>query len=324
VLAQNLQQAVEGSFRPAGNHNLRAGRTSVGDIFHRLIEDIDPAAVAGIDGVLGPARAGTGRDLEYVAPLPFVLDKRRQAERLYRVERGGKLGRPEIETFGRHGLVGCPLGQMPLARRSRVQPSLVIVAHQLGALLGRLAHRMVGDDQESVEIVEYGVEVIMEERQPVLHAGIAAALGYRRIQGVVAGRRAEEREIVLAEAADRLRRQRDFAHRIEIERAGLTNRALAGRVEGADRFQGVTEEVEPHGLFGTRNEDIENAAAHGKFADLPDCRDAFETVLLEARGDILHAHLISRAGGKCQALDDLRGYQLLQHWHCTVTRTMPA
>ena len=81
------------------------------------------------------------------------------------------------------------------------------------ALAERLARQMVEHDRRAGQIVEERVEPLVEERQPVLHAGKAAALADGGIERVVARRRAEGRDVAAAEAADRLGRQRHLAHR---------------------------------------------------------------------------------------------------------------
>jgi len=100
---------------------------------------------------------------------------------------------------------------------------------------------------------------------------------------------------------------------VEIERARLGDGALAGRIEGADAFQRIAEEIQPHRLFGARHEDIENAAAHGKFANFAYRRHPVETVALQPRGDVLHADLVAGPGRKPEAFDDVARRHLLQH-----------
>lgn len=134
---------------------------------------------------------------------------------------------------------------------------------------------------------------------------------------------APKEEIILAEAADRIGRQRHLAHRVEIEGADLAGGALAGGIEAADAFQRVSEEIEAHRLFRPRHEDIEDAAAHGIFADFAHRRDAVEAVALQAAGNIVHTDLIARPSRECQALD-----HILRRHFCsmalTVTNTMAA
>ncbi len=147
----------------------------------------------------------------------------------------------------------------------------------------------------------------------MFHAGITAAFGDGLVKRVVAGGSTEQRQIILAETADRIGRQRHFAHRVQVERAGLTGRTLACRIEGADAFQRIAEEIEAHGLLGAGHENIENTAADGKFADFAHGRDAVETVALQPRGDIVHADLIAGFCREGEAFDDLGRRDLLQH-----------
>ncbi len=50
----------------------------------------------------------------------------------------------------------------------------------------------------------------------------------------------------------------------------VAGRALAHRIEGADRLQRVAEQVEPQRLGGAGREEIDQAAAHGELAGLHD------------------------------------------------------
>ena len=78
----------------------------------------------------------------------------------------------------------------------------------------------------------------------MLEADRATALADRGVEIVVARRRAEFLGVELTEAADRIGRQPRFAHRHEIERAQSPGRALRLRIEGADRFERIAEEIE--------------------------------------------------------------------------------
>ena len=225
---------------------------------------------------------------------------------------GERLG-VEVELTGRHRLVRRPLGGCALPQSAVVAAGLIIVGDELRTLGRRLSGRVIGDDPEALEVVESGFQVIVEERQPVLHAGIAAAFRHGLIEGVLLGRRPEEGEIVLAEVADGVRRQRHLAHGVEIQRACLSRGSLACRIEGPDGLQGIPKEVEPDGFFRARHEDVENTAADGEFADLADGRHAVEAISLQPRCDIVHADDAAGAGGKGEALDNVRRRDLLQH-----------
>src|SRR4029079_16145842 len=95
---------------------------------------------------------------------------------------------------------------------------------------------------------------------PVLHAGMAAALADGFIEQVIALRRAEGRDIAHAKTAEVFGDELEFRNRHQIERAHVEQRALGFRIEGADRFKAVAEEVEPHWLVEDRPEKIEDNA----------------------------------------------------------------
>ena len=122
----------------------------------------------------------------------------------------------------------------------------------------------------------------MEQRQPMLHALIAPAVGDRFIERIVDVDAAEGRGIAGAETADGLGRSaalhwRDGASSacsVPVERCDL-------RIEAADRFQRVAEEIEPHRMVGARRKDIDDAAAHREVAGIDHRAGAREAVLGE-------------------------------------------
>ena len=155
------------------------------------------------------------------------------------------------------------------------------------------------------DIVEERVEAFVEERQPVLEADRPAALADRGVKIVVARRRAEFLGVSLAEAADRLRRQPRFAHRHEIERAQLPGRALRLRIESADGFERIAEEIEPDRRRGARRIEVENAAARRIIADVAHRARAGVAVSLEPARQIVHLDAVARRGRKSGRGDEL-------------------
>src|SRR2546421_138940 len=71
-------------------------------------------------------------------------------------------------------------------------------------------------NRRAVEIVEQRVHLFLEQRQPVFHAGVAAALGDGFIEVVVPRRRAERRHIAHAEAANGFGDELEFRDRHEV------------------------------------------------------------------------------------------------------------
>ena len=76
--------------------------------------------------------------------------------------------------------------------------------------------------------------------------------------------------------------------------AHVVQRALGLGVEGADRFELVAEEVEPHRLVEPGRKQIEDAAAHRVFAGLAHGRGAAVAVVLEPGDDRIHRHHVAR------------------------------
>ncbi len=252
MFVQHLQQPVERAFRPACYQHLPALGAALGYVFHSQGKDIDPLFAFAFGWLPRPARADMRVQRGDGSSLAILLIEGRQTHRI-----DGRKGRVEIlaveiKLTGRHGLVGRTLGRS--LRLTGSPPRLVIIEHQLGPLLRRLACRVIGDDAEPLQVIEGRLQLLVKQRQPVLHAGITAALGNGLIKRIVARRRAEQRKIILAKPADRIRRQRHFAHRVQIERARLADGPLAGGIEGTDALQRIAEEIEPHRLLGSRGE----------------------------------------------------------------------
>src|SRR5690606_5200841 len=129
----------------------------------------------------------------------------------------------------------------------------------------RFMDQMVKHYRHIARMIEYGFQMIVEKRQPVLHARKATAFADRLIECIVALRRTEHRHIILAETAYHVRRERNLAHRLEYEFLARAGGALRSRIESADRLQRIAEEIEPQRLLSTRRIKIENAAAHRIF-----------------------------------------------------------
>ncbi len=105
----------------------------------------------------------------------------------------------------------------------------------------------------------------MEQREPVLDAGAALALANRGVEQVIT-RGAELRHVARAEARYALLVEQHLADRQQLDRLELAGRALGLRVEGADRLQGIAEQVEPHRLLGAGGEHVDHPAADGELA----------------------------------------------------------
>ena len=175
---------------------------------------------------------------------------------------------------------------------------LVIIRDLRQPLASRVVDLRVEQQRRVAEIIEQRVEFVVEQRQPMFGAGMAAALADRFVKRVAARLAAKARRIGLAEAAHRLADELQLAHRHEVERAQLPGGALRFRIEGADRFERVAEEIEPDRRRHARREKIDNAAALRIFAGLAHRAGAQKTVGRQPLRQQVHLDDVSRRGGK--------------------------
>ena len=128
---------------------------------------------------------------------------------------------------------------------------------------------------------------------------MAAAFADRFVERVAACLRAEMRHIGLTEtgASSRVVSCTSLIGTRSRARK-LPGRALRFGIEGADRFQRVAEEIEPHRLRHAGREEIEDAAAHRIFAGVAHGRGARETIGLEPLHEPVHVDDIARRRGK--------------------------
>ena len=155
-------------------------------------------------------------------------------------------------------------------------------------------------DRSAVEIIDQRVHMLVKQRQPMLHAGIAAPLAHRLVELVVPCRGAEGFHIAQPKAPDRIGGELEFRHRHEIERAQVVLRALGLRIEGADGLNLVAEEIEPHRLGHAGREQVEDAPAHGIVAGLAHGGGADIAIQFEPARDPLHRQHV--AGRRRQRL----------------------
>ena len=130
----------------------------------------------------------------------------------------------------------------------------------------------------------------------MLDARDAAALAHRFIEHVVGTGGAEGRDVAGAKLPDRFRRQLELRHGHEVEIAQIFGGALRFRIEGADRFQRVAEEIEPHRRVHAGGEQIDDAAAHRVIAGLAHGRRAIKAVELQPLHDPRHREEIAGGG----------------------------
>ena len=226
--------------------------------------------------------------MSIAVPCPSGFGEGREPRMRPLGERGGQRIAGQIERLGRDRLVGRTAGLRGGAGRLRARG--VVIGDLREAVLDRLLDEVVEDHRRVGQVVEERLEPLVEERQPVLHAGEAAALAHRLVERIARRHGAEGGPIVLAEAADRLLAQHHLAGRHEVERAG-SGRWCAG---SPDRRGGSISSVSPKkssrtGAADARREEVDDAAAHRVLADVADGRRAVEAVRLQPAHQPVHA-----------------------------------
>ncbi len=178
----------------------------------------------------------------------------------------------------------------------RLLARLIIVGDLRQPLVGGFFRQRLDGERACLQIIEQRFQMVVEQRQPMLGAGRPAAFAHRLVEHVVGRGGAESRHIAGAEPPDRFRRELKLRHGHEVERAQLVGRALGVRIEAANRFQRVAEEIEPDRRVHAGGEQIEDTAAHRIIARLAYGRGAVEAVELEPLGNARHRQQMAGRG----------------------------
>ena len=212
-----------------------------------------------------------------------------------------------------------PIRRQRLIRRAaaglihRFLARLIIIGDLRQALVRGFFGERLDGDRARRDIIEQRLHARMEQRQPMFHAGVAAALAHRFVEHVVGAGRAERRYIAGAEQPDGVASELELRHRHQIERAPLSIGALSLRIETPDRFQRVAEKIEPHRLIHARREQIDDAAAHRVIAGLAHSCRPIEAVEVEPLGDTGHRQHVARRSRERLLGDEFARRHALQH-----------
>ncbi len=242
-----------------------------------------------VDGAIGPLRreiASLPRPGIDHAVAALGNRKRRQPCQRGQIHPLEPFVLGQIEPIRRQRLVDRAAAGMA----HRLMPRLVIVRDLPEALARGVLALRLDRHRRVAEIIEQRIHSFTEQRQPMLHAGMTAALADGLVERIVALGRAECRDIAHPKPADGFGGELKFRDRNEVKRAHVEQRALGLGVETTDRFERVAEEIEPHGLIEACRKQIENAAANRVFAGLAHRGGAAVAIMLQPRHDGVHRH----------------------------------
>ncbi len=176
---------------------------------------------------------------------------------------------------------------------------------------------MVQADRGAGQVVEQRLHALMEQRHPMLHAGMAPPIRDRQVNRVRGRRLAEQFAPAGSKTADRIRVERHFRHRPEGQPLPAIGTALRRWVEDADQLDRVAEQVEANRLGLAGRENVDNAAAHGVFAGFHHRAGTPIAGGLQEAGQLLRLH--RAASAQLQAGAGERGtrrHALHQGIHC--------
>lgn len=122
--------------------------------------------------------------------------------------------------------------------------------------------------------------------------------GNRLVERILVADGAEACRVSGAEAGDGDSIEQDLGHGLQHEFRRVAGGALGQRIEGADRFQRVSEQVETQRFLAARREYVEDAAAHRVLARLARRADAVVAVAHEVAGERRDIQLATRASLK--------------------------
>ena len=142
------------------------------------------------------------------------------------------------------------------------------IGDRLEPMAANLIGLIVERDSGFRQVVEQGFELLVIERQPVLHADIAAACADELVKRVVRAGGTELLPVTRAEPAHCVIIEQYLADRPQYGFVELPGRALVERVEGADGFERVAKEIKPYRLCGSGGVEIDDAASDREFARL--------------------------------------------------------
>ncbi len=289
MFGENRAEALARAVGPAGDDDFLALALQGADMVDRRLKDIGVFVIA-LWREIAPRRAAAVDDFDRA----LGRRERRETRRRSLGQRLRELLLRHVKLVRRQRLV-IAAGRVA---RENAAARFVIILDLRETLMGGGFGLGVEQQRRVIEVLEQRVEAWVEQRQPMFEALRAAALAHRFVERIAARLGAEMGDIALAETLDRLGANLRLVDRHEIERAQLRGRALAFRVEGADRLQHVAEKVEPHRAGQARRIKIDNAAAQGVFAALANRRSARKTVGVEPGGQLMRIDRSAWRGGK--------------------------
>ncbi len=149
----------------------------------------------------------------------------------------------EIHLLWRHRLVRRRPERL---RFKSFDPRQVMLLDLFEAAFKRIATQLVKRDPCFTGIVKDRLKLIMEERQPVFHAGIALPLTHRLVERVIARRAAKQLDVALPEPLSCLLTQRALTDGHQDQLLDNLACALCIRIERLDGLERISKKIQTH------------------------------------------------------------------------------
>ncbi|MCY1173416.1 hypothetical protein D9M73_135750 [compost metagenome] len=228
---------------------------------------------------------------------------------------GGGLVKPLGKVLG--GQIQAVDGERAIAARVarlRLHAVGVIIGDRFEALFCGCDRSGIAQDHRAVaQMIEQRGEFVLEQRQPMLHPRQAPPVADRLIERIAGRGRAEAFAVARAEAFDAVLVDQRFGSRQQHEAVDAPGGALIGGVEGADAFDFVAEEIEPERVFLAAREQVDQAAAHGKFTCIGNGFDADIAIGLQECGEPVAPDPLLGRKPRDQLADAKRRQRALRH-----------
>ena len=148
---------------------------------------------------------------------------------------------------------------------------IVIVGDVLDPLVSGSDRSLIDDDQIVLaQVIEQRRQLLLEQRQPVLHPGETATIADSFVQWILRRIGAEHFPVAAPETLDAVLVEERFTGGEQQVRIQSTGAHLGIGIESAQRFKFIAEEVQPQCFVHAAGEDIDNRPANGIFALVDD------------------------------------------------------
>ena len=170
----------------------------------------------------------------------------------------------------------------------------------------------IGEHGVRGQVIEQRLGAVKEQRQVELDPRRRDAVAHAAIDRAARRVALETRAIAAAKGAHGIGVERHFARRQQTHRLERLARALGLRIEAADRFDLIVEQIDAQRRIGAHGEYVEQRAAQGELAGVGHLRDARVTGFGQPQAKRLERERVADGEREAATGDVLARWQTLQ------------